>query len=107
MFDLRRRRGFNRRSTKNAVRRSKCGIFIRSRVAARCLSDDRTPLDGAFREFGPYHLERILGEGGMGVVWLARRKDTGHLVAIKFLPHAGLSPARRERFARETGRLPN
>lgn len=53
------------------------------------------------REFGPYRLIRILGEGGMGVVWLAERKDAGNLVAIKFLPHGGLSPARRERFARE------
>src|SRR5580658_4664075 len=53
------------------------------------------------REFGPYRLIRILGEGGMGVVWLAERADAGNLVAIKFLPHAELSPARRERFARE------
>ena len=50
------------------------------------------------QEFGPYRLQRILGEGGMGVVWLAERADVGNLVAIKFLPHAGLSPARRERF---------
>jgi len=54
-----------------------------------------------FREFGPYRLERLLGEGGMGVVWLAERKDAGNLVAIKFLPHAALSPARRDRFADE------
>ena len=53
------------------------------------------------QEFGPYRLKKILGEGGMGVVWLAERADAGNLVAIKFLPHAGLSPARRERFARE------
>ena len=53
------------------------------------------------QEFGPYRLKQLLGEGGMGVVWLAERLDAGNLVAIKFLPHAGLSPARRERFTRE------
>ncbi len=53
------------------------------------------------REFGPYRLQEVLGEGGMGVVWLAERVDTGNPVAIKFLPHAALSPARRERFAIE------
>lgn len=52
-------------------------------------------------DVGPYRLERILGEGGMGVVWLAERTDAGNLVAIKFLPNAGLSPARRERFTCE------
>jgi serine/threonine-protein kinase len=58
------------------------------------------PMD-LVREIGPYKLIRILGEGGMGVVWLAQREDTGTLVAIKFLPNASLSPIRRERFARE------
>jgi serine/threonine-protein kinase len=61
-----------------------------------------TPFDPTFsREFGPYRLVKILGEGGMGVVWLAERMDAGNPVAVKFLPHAELSPARRDRFARE------
>ncbi|HEX5686987.1 MAG TPA: protein kinase [Ideonella sp.] len=55
---------------------------------------------------GAYTIERELGQGGMGSVWLARRTD-GRFegqVAIKFL-HAGLVPrADAERFARE-GRI--
>jgi serine/threonine-protein kinase len=51
--------------------------------------------------FGPYHIERLLGEGGMGVVYLAQREDLGSRAAIKVLRDAWLSPARRERFTLE------
>ncbi len=51
--------------------------------------------------FGPYRIVRVLGEGGMGVVYLAERTDLGSRVAIKILRDAWLSPARRERFASE------
>ncbi len=51
--------------------------------------------------FGPYRLERILGEGGMGVVYLGRRDDLNSTAAIKILRDAWLSPARRERFLSE------
>jgi len=53
------------------------------------------------RTFGPYDVRSLLGEGGMGVVYLAEREDLGSLAAIKVLRDAWLSPARRERFAAE------
>ncbi len=53
------------------------------------------------REFGLYRTTRFLGEGGMGVVYLAEREDVGGQVAIKVLRDAWLSPARRERFLSE------
>jgi len=56
----------------------------------------------ALREsFGAYSITELLGEGGMGVVYLARRNDLGTLAAIKILRDAWLSPSRRDRFASE------
>src|SRR5580658_7298829 len=54
-----------------------------------------------FKEFGPYRIKQALGEGGMGVVYLAKREDLGNEVAIKILRDAWVSPARRERFNAE------
>lgn len=51
--------------------------------------------------FAPYRLGRLIGEGGMGVVYLAERDDLGAQVAIKILRDGWLSPARRLRFASE------
>lgn len=59
------------------------------------------PAAGDFKEFGPYRIRKLLGEGGMGVVYQAERSDLGSLVAIKLLRDAWLSPARRERFTSE------
>ena len=67
-------------------------------IARQTLGSSGPPV---FKEFGPYRISRLLGEGGMGVVYLAERKDLGTEVAIKVLRDAWLSPARRERFASE------
>jgi eukaryotic-like serine/threonine-protein kinase len=53
------------------------------------------------QRFGPYRLTRVLGEGGVGIVYLAARDDLGSVAAIKILRDAWLSPSRRERFASE------
>jgi serine/threonine-protein kinase len=55
----------------------------------------------ALQEIGPYRIVRIIGEGGVGVVFLAERTDLGSEAAIKILRDAWLSPARRQRFATE------
>jgi eukaryotic-like serine/threonine-protein kinase len=59
------------------------------------------PVSPESDEFGPYRILRELGEGGMGIVYLAERKDLGNLVAIKILRDAWVSEARRERFLSE------
>ena len=52
---------------------------------------------------GPWRLERPLGHGGMGTVWLARRRDGRFegTAAIKFLTLALAGPEGEARFRRE------
>jgi hypothetical protein len=55
---------------------------------------------------GPYIIQRELGRGGMGVVYLATDERLGRQVAIKALPPALASdPSRLERFEREARTL--
>jgi serine/threonine-protein kinase len=62
---------------------------------------DGAPNAGGPTHVGPYRLLHVIGEGGMGVVYLAERNDVGRRVAIKLLRDAWLSPARRARFITE------
>jgi serine/threonine protein kinase len=65
------------------------------------------PLDGLFLRLqaalaGEYSIERELGRGGMGVVYLAREVRLAREVAIKALPpHLAAVPGLREQFVRE------
>ncbi len=69
-------------------------------VAGQVL-EERIPPALLDQNFGPYRMTRMLGQGGMGVVYLAEREDLGSVAAIKILRDSWLSPDRRERFASE------
>ena len=57
-------------------------------TAHRVLVNEAATLD----DIGPYRIVRTIGEGGMGVVFLAERTDLGTQAAIKILRDAWLSP---------------
>jgi len=71
------------------------------------MTHPRPPSDRLFIDFqsalaGRYSLERELGRGGMGVVYLAREVRLDRSVAIKLLPPSKTAdPKLRERFLKE------
>ena len=72
---------------------------------ARTVLQEWSIPDHVQKQIGRYRVLKLLGEGGMGVVYLAERTDIGGLVAIKLLRDAWLSPMRRQRFELEEATL--
>ena len=76
--------------------------FLESPAASTVLDGDaEEPPAGA--RFGPYRLERLLGRGGMGTVWLATRDDGQfeRRVALKLLHPGAGDPEALQRFRAE------
>ncbi|MET0289435.1 MAG: serine/threonine-protein kinase [Pseudoxanthomonas sp.] len=67
------------------------------------LIPERAPADLRDTRIGPYKLIQPLGEGGMGMVWLAERADGLYerKVALKLLRPGVADPGLQDRFARE------
>ena len=63
-----------------------------------------TPTDLVDHTIGPYHLERLLGQGGFAWVFVGRELD-GTPVAVKILkPRYAADPQFEIRFRNEIGR---
>jgi serine/threonine-protein kinase len=80
------------------------GLDARGFLSGGATAELSRPLPSlAGRRLGAYTLERPLGQGGMGSVWLARRSDGRYegTAAVKLLNLALLDPVGSERFRRE------
>jgi len=82
--------------------------MIRVEIAApasplEVLARGEEPADAvAGRAVGPYEIERLLGKGGMGAVYLARRRGGGPEVALKvMLPQTVVDEEAQDIFLRE------
>ncbi len=70
-------------------------------VAGDTAEEPPPSLEG--RRFGPWRVLRLLGQGGMGAVWLARRDDGlfEREVALKLVHASWYGPMLQQRFAQE------
>jgi len=81
------------------ARHEASGDFLETPAAALPGALDDAPLGG--RTLGPYHIDGVLGRGGMGCVYRAEDTRLGRLVSIKALaPEYVADPRQRERLRR-------
>jgi non-specific serine/threonine protein kinase/serine/threonine-protein kinase len=82
------------------------GTFIETPAAGRRAETSRDPAAAERligRRLGAYRIDRLIGQGGMGVVYSGRRDD-GHYeqeVAIKLIAMSGFPDRARQRFQQE------
>ena len=84
-----------------AYRRS--GAFLGGETGAGTSTANTTGSTGlrAGTQLGPYRIEGVIGEGGMGVVYRAHDTKLSRPVAVKFLFDDLADPTARRRFQRE------
>src|SRR6266542_2849131 len=90
-----------RKKSASAQHRQLCDLHLQQgEDSARLLTGTLYMVGRVF--MGRYEVLRLLGEGGMGRVYLARQLDLGRQVVVKVMhDHIAADPVFRDRFRRE------